>query len=344
MMTRSFAPLVCAALCGWSATAAAGQSDAGDWLTVGGLLFGDAYHVASHHTEVGDGATGAVLRRGYLTFDATFSERWDGRLRLEANQSGEFEAYDYEVDYKDLWVRYRAGTNADHDIHIGLSPTPTFDLIESHWGARYLLRTPMDLQGVASRDTGLAARGPLNASGTLRYRTMLGPGLELGNESGEGRKLMGAVTWQPAARWTLDAYLDHEKLTGPTDRTTWQIFAGYRAETLRIGAQYSNQDRKEDPPLELASIFAVRDIGKALSVIGRVDRLFEPSPRGDDIAYLPFDPRSRATLFLAALEWRAAPMLKVTPNVIATVYDRNDEGVKPDTDVHLRLTFYLDFE
>ncbi len=27
----------------------------------GGLLFGDLYHVPSHHAEAGDGATGAVL-------------------------------------------------------------------------------------------------------------------------------------------------------------------------------------------------------------------------------------------------------------------------------------------
>lgn len=37
-------------------------------FSVGGLLFGDFYHVVSHHTEEGEGATGAVIRRGYLTF------------------------------------------------------------------------------------------------------------------------------------------------------------------------------------------------------------------------------------------------------------------------------------
>lgn len=343
MVSWPSAWLLCAGLCGW-AVSAAGERDGSRWVEVGGLLFGDLYHVASHHTEEGDGATGAVLRRGYLAIDSDFLKRMDGRLRFEVNQSGEFETYDYEVDFKDLWVRYRAGTQGKHDIHFGLSPTPTFDLIESVWGLRYLARTPMDLQGVASRDTGIAARGALNASGTLRYRTMVGAGLEFGNETGDGRKLMGALSWQLAPRWTLDLYLDYEKLAGPTDRTTWQLFAGYRADTLRAGFQYSNQDRQQDPPLELASVFAVQELGQALSVIGRIDRLFEPSPRGDNITYLPFDPRSRATFFLAGLEWRAGANLRITPNVATTVYDRNGEGVKPDTDVHLRLTFFLDFE
>jgi hypothetical protein len=342
-MPRSIAWPVCVILCGWAASAV-GESNEDRWWEIGGLLFGDLYHVASHHTEEGDGATGAVLRRGYLTFNGTFGERWDSRLRIEVNQSGEFETYDFEAEFKDLWVRYRAGAEAKHDIHIGLSPTPTFDLIESFWGLRYLLRTPLDLQGVASRDTGFAGRGPLNASGTLRYRAMAGAGVEFGNESGDGDKLMGAVSWQPAPRWILDFYLDHEKLAGPADRTTWQVFTGYRTDTLRIGAQYSSQDRELEPPLELASVFAVQDLSKALSVIGRIDRLFEISPRGDNISYLPFDPRSRATFFIAALEWRATPKLRITPNITTTIYDRNDEGFKPDTDLHLRLTFFLDFE
>jgi hypothetical protein len=321
-----------------------GNSEERGWLQVGGLLFGDFYHVPNHHATQGDDATGAVLRRGYLTFDVAFDERLDGRARFEMNQSGKFETYDYEADVKDLWVRYRAGAQAKHDIHVGLSPTPTFDLIESFWGLRYLIRTPMDLQGVASRDTGLAARGPVNPSGTLQYRAMLGTGEEFGNESGDGRKLMGALSWEPAPGWTVDLYLDHENLAGTRDRTTWQIFSGYQTDTLRVGAQYAKQDRQDDPPLELGSMFAVWDVHKVISLIGRFDHLYEPSPRGDEIAYLPFDPRSKATLFLGALEWRAARKLTITPNVVTIVYDRNDEGIKPDSDVHLRLTVYLNLE
>ena len=36
-----------------------------------------------------------------------------------------------------------------------------------------------------------------------------------------------------------------------------------------------------------------------LFVRERIDRLLEPSPRGDGIAYIPFDPRARATMSLA---------------------------------------------
>jgi len=308
---------------------------------IGGLLFGDFYHVASHHTEEGDGATGLVLRRGYLTFDADFSENWFGRLRFEVNQAGEFETYTFDIDFKDL---YGARDFGHHRLLFGLSPTPTFDLIEAIWGLRYLVRTPMDLQGVASRDTGVSAKGPLNAAGTLSYRAMLGAGLEFGNESGDGRKWMGALAWTPSPRWTFDLYLDWEELSGPRDRTTFQIFVGYRSDPLRWGFQYSNQDRQGDPRLELASAFVVRKVGQKKSLIGRVDRIMEPSPAGDNISYLPFDPSARATFFIGGLEFRLSKYLLITPNTVITYYDRNDQGIRPKTDFHLRVTLFLDLE
>lgn len=307
----------------------------------GGLLFGDLYHVPSHHSEAGDGATGLVLRRGYLTFNADFSDDWFGRLRFEVNQSGEFETYSFEAKTKDLYLGRRFGR---HKVLLGLSSTPTFDVIEAAWGLRYLARTPMDLQGVASRDTGLAVQGPINASGSLRYRFMYGAPVEFGGDSNDRERWMGALGWQPAEGWTIDLYADYEALDGPRDRSTRQLFLAYQGERLRWGLQYSNQDRQDDPPLELASAFFVRQVTEAVSLVGRVDRLLEPSPKGDGISYLPMDPSARATTMFAGVEFEVRPHLVLTPNVVCTRYDRNDQGVRPDTDLHLRLTLFIDFE
>ena len=307
----------------------------------GGLLFGDFYHVPAHHSDAGDGATGAVLRRGYLTFNADFSEAWFGRLRFEVNQSGEFETYDFDAQTKDLYVGRKLGR---HKVLLGLSSTPTFDVIESIWGMRYLARTPMDLQGVASRDTGLAVRGPVNASGTLSYRAMYGAPVDFGSDSNDRERWMGALGWQPAEGWTVDLYADYEALDGPRDRSTRQLFVAYETDRWRWGLQYSNQDRQDDPPLELASGFVVSRLGDRFSAVARVDRLLEPSPKGDGISYLPMDPSARATLMLAGIEFRHNPHLAFTPNVVFTRYDHDAQGVRPDSDVHLRLTLFVDFE
>ncbi len=78
-----------------------------------------------------------------------------------------------------------------------------------------------------------------------------------------------------------------------------------------------------------------------VSLVGRVDRLIKPSPSGNDIDYLPFDPTAPATLFIGGVELRAYRGLYVTPNAEIITYDRNDAGVPPTTDVVLRVTMFF---
>ena len=318
-----------------------GDRDEGFALSFGGLAFGDLYHVVANHLPDADGATGAVLRRGYLTLDVDMPSAWFARARIEINQAGEYETYTFEADFKDLHVGRDFGR---HRVIAGLAPTPTFDLIEGHWGLRYLMRTPMDLQGVASRDVGLYAAGPFNASGSLSYRAMVGAGLEFGNETGDGRKFMGAVAWRPHERWVVDLYADYEKLSGPADRTTLQAFLGYQAERVRWGLQYSHQDRQEEPRLQLASGFVVYDFSDEIAGIVRVDRLIAPSPSGNNISYIPFAPEAPATMLLTAVELHLVDVFRMTPNVLFIDYDRTPEGDQPPSDLSLRLTLFLDLE
>jgi hypothetical protein len=318
-----------------------GSGSADTDLSFGWLMFGDLYYVPSNHSEAGDDAAGAVVRRIYMTFNGELGTHWFGRLRFEINQSGDFEDYGFEADFKDAYVGRELGRQR---ILLGLTSTPTFDLIEGVWGMRYLARTPMDLQGVSSRDTGIALGGPLDEGETLSYRAMVGFGSEFGNETDEGRKWMGALTWRPSPGWAIDLYGDFQKYSGPRDRTTLQAFIAYETERLRWGLQYSNQDREQDPPLEMASGFVVGKLDAALSLFLRVDRLFEPSPEGNDIAYLPYDPTVPATTLFTGAEFRLSPEIRLTPNIVYTRYDTNPDGIRPRSDLHLRVTLFLDFE
>jgi len=309
-------------------------------INVGGLLFGDLYHLPGHHLESGDGATGLVVRRGYLTFDKIFSEKLFGRLRFELNQSGEFETYTFDLDFKDLYLGWRLG---EHTLLAGLSPTPTFDLVESRWGLRYLMRTPMDLQGMPSRETGFSLSGPLNANGSLAYRVMLGTRYEFGAESSEFPRYMAALHWKPAEGWDVDFYLDHERGKSNEDSQTLQLFIAQQREKFRWGILLSHVELDTQQSNHLYSAYSVYDISDRSSLVGRIDRISEPSPRGDNISYIPFDPTAPATLFLAGYEYRIGPDLTLTPNFIVIDYDRNDEGEIPETDIYLRLTAFWRF-
>ena len=335
--------LVLAASC--TAALAADQADPPDdlkRLEIGGLLFGDAYWVASHHDPTAEGIVSAWIRRGYLTFDSEFTKRLSGRLRFELNQDGNFDVFEFEVDFKDLYLQAAVG---EHRVLFGLSQTPTFALIEPFWGYRHVERTPMDLQGIASRDTGIAANGPITKDGSITYRVMYGTQLEFGSDSNDAGEWMAAVSWEPSSNWVVELYGDFEDpLSSGDGRRTLQGFMGYRTESGRVGLQYSHQDRDDSQGIELASLFGVADVSEDWSLLGRVDRLFEPSIRGDDIAYLPFDPNARATLLILGVEARPYEFFSLVPNIEYIRYDDPDgPEPRPEDDLLVRLTFYLKF-
>jgi hypothetical protein len=309
------------------------------FFSPGALVFGDVYTVPSHHLPEADEKTSVWIRRVYLTGDFNFSRDIFVRARLEANQDGDFVSNAFTADIKDLFLRWTVG---HHRLFFGLSPTPTFELVEELWGYRYLEKTPLDLQGEPSRDWGIGARGPLNQASSINYRIKIGSGADLGRETGEGSKFMGAVSFGQVAKGLLvDFYGDYQRLPGPTDRTTGQVTLHYSLARGRIGGLYFYQDREEDPRLEVASTYGIADLSPKLSLIGRVDRLLTPSPKGNDIDYLPFDPSSKATLFIAGFEWRPCEYFALNPNLETILYDRDDQGNRPKNDLLLRLTFYV---
>lgn len=325
----------------------ANAEDRGDTVTPGFdlpfkvhfLAFGDVYHVKSHHLPHADGTNDLWFRRLYLTFDKKFNDALAARLRFEGNQDGDFINDDLTAKFKDVYLRWSVGR---HQVFFGLSPTPVQDLTERVWGYRHLEKTPLDLQGLPARGNGIAAHGSLTGGDKLKYRLMLDSGADFGTETGEGQKLQTAITWGGDRGWLVDVYGDHQRLSGETDRTTFQVFTAYRTRRGRVALQYAYQDRQDDPRLELASTFGVVELTPKIVLVGRVDRLLAPSPKGNDIDYLPFSPRSKATLLIAATELRFNEIFSLMPNVETIFYDHpTDGGPRPEDDLLLRLTFYV---
>jgi hypothetical protein len=310
-------------------------------LDFSGFFFGDLYYIPSHHTAEGDGASGGVLRRLLLTADATLDDHWSARARLEAYHEGAFENYEMTHRILDLGVTRKLG---DHRLSAGLIPTITYDVMEGFWGKRYLVRTAPDIQGIAARDLGVKLMGPLSSGRGLSYRVMYGSKETWEADKNPFDKVMGGVTWRGNGGWLVDAYGDWESRPGPYDRTTWQFLVGKKTDQFTLGLEYLNQDRDEDPDLELATILGVLKLGGRWSLMGQLHRLFKPSVKGNDIAYIPFDPTAKATNLVGGLEYRVNEHVTLSPNIVWTRYGINESGVKPDDDLHLRLTFYVNFE
>jgi len=197
------------------------------------------------------------------------------------------------------------------------------------------------MQGSPSREWGLAVDGVISSKLGLKYRTMLSHDVDLGGETGDGVRIQGALSWQPDNVWTVDVFTDYEQVEGESDRNTYQIFVGYEKEKFRWAAQYSYQDRQKDPGLELFSAFVVGNIYRNISAIARVDRIMEPSPLGNNIAYIPFDHTAKATFLIGGFEFPVGKYFTFTPNIIHIIYDENDKGETPQSDLTYRFTIYF---
>ncbi len=322
----------------------AGEKPAGKFS---GYMFGDYYYILKNHKTDLQERNGFWFRRIYFTYDRKLNEAFSVRLRLEMLHPGDFSTKATAVPFvKDAYLKYK---NGRHQIILGISPTPTWEVLEKVWGYRSLEKTPLDLQKFgSSRDFGIAAKGSLVEKGIVKYHVMFANGNSNKSETNKGKKILAAITFNPAKNIILQFYGDYDGLLDVTSQITAQGFAAYKTDRIRVGLHYVRQIRKkegsEDLVLDMASVFIAGQMSETLNFFLRVDNMLDPNPKGDAIAYIPFDPTARSTFFVGGLDFTPIKNVHLMPNIEAVVYEENDEGVKPDTDIIPRLTFYWVFK
>lgn len=315
-------------------------------LSVGslsGYMFGDFYWMAANHEASIEDERGFWFRRIYFTYDQPLERGFDIRFRVELNSPGDFESSSkLEPFIKDAYLRWR---NGEKSVYLGISPTPTWDVVERIWGYRAVEKTALDLQKFgSSRDFGVALRGSLGAAQRVNYHVMFGNGSGTGSETNEGKKIFTSLGFKATDNLFFEVYGDWDNRPATTDRFTWQVFAAYQRPDYRLGVQFAQQARQqgkglENSKLEVASAFFVRRLSERINFLARADRVFDPNPAGAKISYLPFDPSAPSTLALAGIDYTPHSNVHLIPNVEFVRYDERD-GERPDDDVMVRGTFY----
>ena len=208
-----------------------------------GLMFGDYYYFGNDHDPKWDGQQGFWFRRIYFTFDYTFTPKVMTRFRLEMNSNGKLAGGSLTPYIKDAYVRWTYFGR--QQVTLGIQPSLSFDYIEAVWGLRHVEKTPLDLyRWDSSRDTGLTLSGPINDANTLKYS------LQFGNESGNQSETNKSKAVRVAARYeanpgfTVEGMFAQFARDNHANRTTGQVFAGYRAKKARAGFQYLVPEEK----------------------------------------------------------------------------------------------------
>lgn len=308
-----------------------------------GYMFGDFYWVASSHDRALEGRNGFWFRRIYFTYDHALSGSFSTRLRLELNSAGDFKSNTKLTPYlKDAYLRW---THGAHSVLLGISPTPTWEYIESFWGYRSVEKTPLDLQRFdGSRDFGLALLGGLGPGGKIRYHVMVANGSDTGSETDKNKAVRGSLGYRGSTGFVVEGYAAWQDAPGRPDRATLQLFVGRQRPTWRAGLHVAQQARRSatggtTERLEILSGLAAVKLSEKAWLLGRVDRMFDANPEGAAIPYLPFDPRTPSLLAIVGLDLLPDRSVHLIPNVEVVRYDRT-RGGRPATDVMPRLTFH----
>ena len=313
-----------------------------------GLMFGDYYSFAKSHLPAWDEQHGMWFRRIYFTFDYNFNPKVTTRFRLEANGNGKLQGGAATPFMKDAYLKWTFyGRQA---LTVGIQPSLTFDYIEGFWGLRHIEKTPLDLYRMdSSRDTGFTVSGPVNKSQTVKYA------LQYGNESGNNGETDKFKAFRSAARYeknpgfTAEVMFAQFERDKDADRTTAQIFAGYRVKKGRAGLQYTYQKRRAatgttaaDIDLDVMSGFGVWDFKpQKASVFLRVDRFADPCADCSGIDYLPIDTKEAFTTTITGFEFYVHPSVRFSPNIEYVRYSDPPAGTTaPKDDAVVRLTFY----
>jgi hypothetical protein len=330
-----------------AATPAASQ-EIPEWVQktkISGLMFGDVYAVVAHHDPDVEDQNGMWFRRIYLTVDHKQSSKFSARLRLESVSPGGFDTTDRLLlpFVKDAYLKWKY--TGEHSAIIGVSSTPTWNLIEPFWGYRHVEKTPLDMARFAgSRELGLAFKGKFGDGGKFGYHAMLANG----GDTNPGKRILGSLSMAPTEGVILEAYADYDNRADDTDIWTLQGFVGYAADWGRLGGQIARQALERggapDLKLDIVSGFAIIALKNDMDLVLRIDQAFDPNPRGDDIQYIPMSPDADALFFLAGLDFEVTKFFSIVPNIEIVTYSDPVAGVEtPDSDVYLRGTFFWKF-
>ena len=245
---------------------------------ISGLMFGDYYYFADSQNPKFDSQQGFWLRRAYLTYEHTFSEKFYTRFRLESNSNGQMAGGNLVPFVKDAYLRWNY--YGKQQAIFGISPSLTFDSEEGFWGLRHIEKTPADLYRIdSSRDFGLVFSGPLGEGG-LSY------GFQFANDSGNSSeqdkdkivRFFGLYDGKSGLR--VEGNFNYGKRPGDTDRTTAKGLIGFHKPQFRVAGEYLYQKRKSgktdvaDLKIDIWDAFFVWEFAKKKAdVFGRFDNV-----------------------------------------------------------------------
>ncbi len=321
-------------------------------LKISGLAFGDYfYKIGGNAVDVSPTQYSKVekdfqafqFRRLYFITDYDFNENVAAQFLLEAND-GTFDSKDrYGVFVKTAYVEFKE-VFPHARIGLGLYPTPTWSwgVTEKIWNYRAIEKTITDFRrlGYAS-DFGVALRGSFDSNGDYGYGLMIANGSGFTVEKNKYKKYYGVLKAKPIKGLTIEGYVDYEPAASDKNKMTLKGFAAYQTDDFTVGVEAVQQTQKKADTLSndivpsgiALFVFAPIPGMKELNVFARFD-MYNPNTKISSAGF-------NENFFVFGFDYMPIKNVHLMPNIWVNAFsDKNAAGVKKDSDVVGRITFF----
>ncbi|MBN2400751.1 MAG: hypothetical protein JXI33_10480, partial [Candidatus Aminicenantes bacterium] len=213
---------------------------------ISAYAFGDYYLVLKNHNEAVEDQHGLWLRRVYITYESSISDKLKARARLELSSPGDFTTSSTIVPYlKDAYISFQYAPL--HKVTVGIQDSLAFSNIEKFYGYRHLEKTPFDLYKVrSSRDFAIDFSGAFDAGKKFNYSLQYGNYSGNKSESNPYKQVGARFFVKVTPKLMLEVNGDVSTVSGVKTSYLVQGFVGYKDDWGRLGLNYGQEMVKED--------------------------------------------------------------------------------------------------
>jgi len=288
-------------------------------------------------TEDADQRSAFELKRAYLGYKYKINDKFSAAVTLDAGKGAGNS--DHAVYVKQAKLNYKASDKIT--LSIGLMGMKQFKDQEKFWGYRYIYKSFGDQYKFGtSADLGAMASFKLADDLKLDVLAVNGEGYK-SLQDPDGNHRVGANLAYSPKNWVFKAYWDTMNGTDVNDDdestsvSNVALFAGYKGDNFRLGAEYnmlkngeSYKAPVEDVELTGLSFYGTYNFTDKWNVFGRYDDLKANEEGGD----------GEENTFLGGLEYKAAKGVDVSLNYRTTSVKDVDNN---ENLVYLNLQFYF---
>lgn len=280
----------------------------------------DNFGVSNHIDEESTGL-GFNLERAYLGYQYLFSDNWSTKLVYDMGK-GDDNSLQRLGYVKNAEIAFKKG---GFKLNAGLTSTKQFKVQEDFWGNRYIYKSFLDdRKWASSADLGITAEQKIADWLSADISIMNGEGYKKIQSDNQLQYSFG-LTSKPIKGLTLRAFADIKTAKDKESQNTVGVFAGYKSDAIKIGAEYNmqfNNSNVDGHNLSGLSVYATSKIENKSEVYARYD--FNDS--SSDIENDAWEYKHNGQTAIIGYQYKVNKLLQIAPNIQYNIDNNNNKS------------------